>query len=852
MNEPYCDPVTHDCRDQGQAELWERWQRECHAFVVSFLDKNLDLSQLCLELWRWQDAPKAETPGKPPPRPFCDHARDSYLTDHALLASALVACLEPNEEQRNLGRLALLTHGFPHDEGDNLRTAWLGLVLEEEREALKQAWALIDRQEFALEKALGEENPLRAFLEQNDLPPGEQPPLWHAHLAASERLHSGYTPDGRGPFLATRQDVDDHPLNKFDEKVALVYGGATKIKDYVFESARLPEVRGASSLLDRINLLDVPALWNRRPYGDRGWLAGDEFNRYLEIRQEFHQLGLDAPECLIYAGGGNFLALAPADKAAQLADAVEQIYTTQTLVAKSVAVCDSFRLIELHYGYQPWKYWLDDYSRHLQDENLVPLLRATYQASNTSDEVAFLQRKTFGQLVTILATAANRRRAGNLDAGRRPWPLPHYELLPQTIKCHSCDTRPAVVSVELEATAGQTPKVFCAACARKKVTGQVAKQDYARTDWFKSKFKWWPTGVLSWEEQFKRFAGDRWQNAEAAMTVGEIGNASHPGGYAGFIYADGNNVGALVSRIATMSAYRQFGQRMADACRQAVFAALDKYLGPHHLTAAEDSWRVGSWIMPFEILTIGGDDLTLIVPADEALDIACAIGQEFEELLQGPREGEPYRERCIPALGRHPADVEPKVGLSAGVALVRDHTPIAYVEKLADQLLKSAKKGAKALREKDYPWGTVEFAVLKSTGMVSLPWEDFRRRAYSDDAELRLTGRPYTWTEMEGLLDTVRALQHAQFPRTQIYRLQRDLLQGHRLQAAIDYLYFFGRLSKDAQKALFTHFQKAWHDTKDIPPWRRGQDENGKDYEETIWRDLVEIYDFARQREEAS
>ncbi|MEN9265801.1 MAG: hypothetical protein Q6K99_06145, partial [Thermostichales cyanobacterium BF4_bins_65] len=38
-------------------------------------------------------------------------------------------------------------------------------------------------------------------------------------------------------------------------RIGLVYGGATKIKGYVFESAKLAEVRGASALLDRINLV---------------------------------------------------------------------------------------------------------------------------------------------------------------------------------------------------------------------------------------------------------------------------------------------------------------------------------------------------------------------------------------------------------------------------------------------------------------------------------------------------------------------------------------------------------------------------------------------------------------------
>lgn len=47
-------------------------------------------------------------------------------------------------------------------------------------------------------------------------------------------------------------------LWKEDTPIGLVYGGATKIKQYVFEAAKLHEIRGASALLDRINLEDVP------------------------------------------------------------------------------------------------------------------------------------------------------------------------------------------------------------------------------------------------------------------------------------------------------------------------------------------------------------------------------------------------------------------------------------------------------------------------------------------------------------------------------------------------------------------------------------------------------------------
>ena len=49
----------------------------------------------------------------------------------------------------------------------------------------------------------------------------------------------------------------------WNSEIGLVYGGATKIKQYVFEGSKLPDIRGASALLDRINLVDLPAFFGQ-------------------------------------------------------------------------------------------------------------------------------------------------------------------------------------------------------------------------------------------------------------------------------------------------------------------------------------------------------------------------------------------------------------------------------------------------------------------------------------------------------------------------------------------------------------------------------------------------------------
>ena len=48
----------------------------------------------------------------------------------------------------------------------------------------------------------------------------------------------------------------------WENAIGLVYGGATKIKPYVFDVPKLHEIRGASALLDSINLIDLPAFFS--------------------------------------------------------------------------------------------------------------------------------------------------------------------------------------------------------------------------------------------------------------------------------------------------------------------------------------------------------------------------------------------------------------------------------------------------------------------------------------------------------------------------------------------------------------------------------------------------------------
>ena len=93
-------------------------------------------------------------------------------------------------------------------------------------------------------------------------------------------------------------------------------------------------------------------------------------------------------------------------------------------------------------------------------------------------------------------------------------------------------------------------------------------------------------------------------------------------------------MGGYIQKIRTAKEYQKFSQDVDNATKYAVFQALADNLHPRELQGitkdSKSRLENGDFIHPFEIITIGGDDVILIVPADKALEIAQAIGENFE------------------------------------------------------------------------------------------------------------------------------------------------------------------------------------------------------------------------------
>ena len=736
----------------------------------------------------------------------CKSLKGATVADHALTASAIAYCLaydlepRPNIETLDKLRLSALT------------ATWKKDGLEDVYNALWSKDSPIEPNKD------GSEHEQIVFL---------------AKAAASERTK-----------INDASEFNTHSLNQ-NKQIGLVLGGATKIKGYFLESAKLPEIRGASALLDRINLEDVPALFGREI---------QDKQRYERIRKGFCKRtghALSAPECIIYAAGGNTLAFTPASVVHQIADEIERIYTHETLVANSVAVGDTFDLLEVQYGLNPTRFWVEDYQKACEKPETKEIM-CTYYGSTNDD---FLKRKCFGELTSKLAGAQLSRREGNPTPDRKTKrDLPtHVEIGPYQTRCESCERRPAVIN---------QPKVLCEACTRKYVTGRATKKQLKRDEldhYTNSINKWLPANkgengeylLTDWISLYNKYVSQNYeQQPDGPNDLSDIAKASDPENYIAFIYADGNNMGAYLENIETPAQYRQFSERVFVTMQTAAFKALAK-LEPVWITDDNDRY-----VFPFEIISIGGDDLLIIVPGSKAFEIVHAIGENFDSEFNSyaklkEKDNLPKSQRYKSNDWVEAQEMQPVFSMSLGFVIAEGHTPVGFLEHLAGSLLKSAKTRAKTLIKDagGYRGGTVDFLVLKSISMITSNLSDFRKKFYKTDTKNSLTMRPFTLHELSGFIKTIKAFKEGKFPQSQLYQLRESLKLG-RQTSTLDYLYFRSRLGSDEGKLLQYQIEHNWQgvsdNNNDPGPWYAMLQEINKDKKgyETLLLDLIEAYDF--------
>lgn len=432
----------------------------------------------------------------------------------------------------------------------------------------------------------------------------------------------------------------------------LIMGDVDAIKDYVFESSRLPQIRGGSALL-------------------------------MRCEEEVRRRIMEAGGTIWVARGGFFLAEVPQDQAPHLIREIHEIFARHTLTATITLVSEEAPPPSPPSPSPSLDGWAGR------------LARASPSLTPFSRRIAFL--------------AARLRAAKEMKSH-----TPFFETFPFGRRCAICAKRAAMEWVSMPE--GLTPA--CPVCIQRHTAGRQARRGIRRM---------WAL----WYDQAtgQPFPDQPPQDLEQLV-------AGDPHGRLAFIYADGNDMGRHLMECTCPQDYRALSRRIFKGTYRAVFEALRDVLIAHH----------GSF-WPFELINIGGDDITLLIQARYALPFAIHFLKNFERFL-------------------------PSFTASCSVVVADHKYPIRYFEALAAGLLSQAKAQARR------GGSAFQFLWLPDPIAVEEPELLLQRYEYLEKgARVQLTARPYTLSQVEELHQLARHLAEL-LPRSQRQRWAEALFQG--------------------------------------------------------------------------
>lgn len=444
------------------------------------------------------------------------------------------------------------------------------------------------------------------------------------------------------------------------EKV-LLFGDTDAVKEFVFESSSLPQVRGGSSLLQKCE---------------------EEVEK--QICNRFGQ------ESKVFCYGGGFLFEVPASEAPLLKKEIEGLYLRETGTATVTVVHEESPLPPFVPGSSFSDGWAGRLGEHFRE----------------------LPPGDFGRRVSFLTS---RLRAVKMS---RLW-APFYEAFPVTQRCGECGKRIAEVRMFPE------KRPFCAVCRKRYKNGQIREDERARGI-FNKKFL---------EYLLKNTKAEvSWERCRQAPDLDDLVRGAHRHKYLAFVYADGNDMGGLFRRMNSRDEYRALSDALRRGTKEALFETL-----------AEIFERTCRFLQywPFEIINVGGDDVTFLIQGGFAWEAAVKFLSRFEDKV---------RKNIIEIFGGWPPGW-PKVTASCGIVIADQKYPLYYFEKLTSDSLREAKKLAK--KERGRPQSAVHFLWLPNpvAGEKAAPFLDSYRRDQKKGERFLLTSRPYTLEQAELLFN---------------------------------------------------------------------------------------------------
>ena len=249
-------------------------------------------------------------------------------------------------------------------------------------------------------------------------------------------------------------------------------------------------------------------------------------------------------------------------------------------------------------------------------------------------------------------------------------------------------------------------------------------------------------------------------------------------------------------------------------------------------------------ILPWEIIFMGGDDISLVASADIVLEVGIKIMEAVEEATKETME---RNTGSMPEKMRRP-----HLSMAGGVAVGPPHFPVQSLNKLAKDLEKAAKKKAYELRKEDPDSdpSTIDFHRVTASGNTDL--DHVRTSALkpsrpSVHETVEMTHRPYEINECKEILDTARLWRSKKLPGSKVHLLYDALFESP-ATAMYTWAKVVGRARKnDAEqwRKLETVMNELMPHHEFLMPWyvdmtrvKEGRDR----YRNTFLLDVIEVW----------
>ncbi len=227
--------------------------------------------------------------------------------------------------------------------------------------------------------------------------------------------------------------------------------------------------------------------------------------------------------------------------------------------------------------------------------------------------------------------------------------------------------------------------------------------------------------------------------------------------YLGFVYADGNAMGAVFSGVRSLSELRFLSRTVGSVFRQ-LHRRVREWVAER--TAVQTPERV-----PLLEYLGGGDEAIWILPGYLAVEISEKLPQWLR--LESAAIEDAELGRILKGAG--------VTELTVGIGLVLCHLkyPVRYQFEWAKALQKNAKSLFYASRHKSL--SCIDFEVLTDDSPMMQKLETLRSLIYaSQQRNFHTTSRPYTAESFSRLLGKLRSAVEGGLGKSQLYALQQN------------------------------------------------------------------------------